>query len=244
MDITEKLKYHLSPLRQPSRDEFNQFMKLIHERPELRIKRWDIVNGMAFLYYCNSVRGGLRLTTIDLAESVRAKTKERSRKYLNGLSQEKRDEIKARNKIALKKWVKKNPHKIRGYSLKHNLKESRIISALLRKKLRYGIIKRVDKGKSEYKDAIDFMVWAKAKIPSKEMNEYEIDHLVPMSKFDVLNNEVWIKINSPENVRWLKKLENMEKHSKMPSEEEISNHLKLVNEWKVSKGLTADTLQQ
>lgn len=78
--------------------------------------------------------------------------------------------------------------------------------------------------------AANFLVWAAKKFQINR-NEWHIDHLKPISLFNVKCPTHRNLANSPMNVRWLRGVDNLKKNNKMPTQEEIDEHGKLVHTW-------------
>lgn len=74
------------------------------------------------------------------------------------------------------------------------------------------------------------MLWLAARVGAdpQDGDAWHIDHLVPLVRWtDDLGHP-----NAPENVRWMRASDNLEKRASFPSKEEVATHLALVEEWK------------
>lgn len=85
-------------------------------------------------------------------------------------------------------------------------------------------------------DGARFLIWLAARngVPVPNGAEWHIDHLIPISRFDLSIESERLRVNAPENLRWLKAFDNYSKHDNMPSPEEVAAHLEVVAEWRAA----------
>jgi hypothetical protein len=77
-----------------------------------------------------------------------------------------------------------------------------------------------------------FLVWlAKRMCMGKIGPSLHIDHVWPLSAWAANPYAGWVP-NGPENVRWIGASQNIRKHARLPTAEEVAEHLTLVAEWK------------
>lgn len=76
----------------------------------------------------------------------------------------------------------------------------------------------------------NFLVWSAKKFQINR-KEFHLDHIIPISTFNVKCPAQRNLANSPMNVRWLRGVDNLKKNNKMPTQEEIDIHTKLVQDW-------------
>ena len=127
-----------------------------------------------------------------------------------------------KNRERTKKWRKKNLEHCRNYSLQYNRKRldnDRIfrlrnnINTLFRITMK--LYSKNGKTKSMNKYGIDIKaIVEKLGNPPQDGKKYHIDHIFPVSAFD-LNNPEHIKLCwHPDNLRWLEASENLSKNAK------------------------------
>lgn len=104
------------------------------------------------------------------------------------------------------------------------------ISTNLCRKLRKEVTARLTGDNPTDFSAANFLVWLAAK---KQIirNDYHIDHIFPISKYDVKCPKQRNEVNSPYNLRWLKSEVNIKKSANPPNKEELEEHYQLVGEW-------------
>jgi len=89
--------------------------------------------------------------------------------------------------------------------------------------------------RKEDAEGVLFLVWSAERLGVTILNSslFHVDHLIPFDRWHDEPREY--KINAPENVRWLTATENLQKHSRMPTAEEMQAHFLLVAEWRSSQ---------
>lgn len=79
----------------------------------------------------------------------------------------------------------------------------------------------------------EFLAWVLTKKHGGALAGLDIDHLVPVCKWDAYGAEY--DLNSPENLRWLdSRINRNVKKGNLPSSEEITAHLALVAKWRAT----------
>lgn len=121
--------------------------------------------------------------------------------------------------------------RIKGYQkTPYSIARNRLASSIKRHLLR-----ALAKTNHKHSEGGRFLVWLAQRngvpIPSPD---WHIDHLLPVSTFDLFANGVRAHVNAPENVRWLTAKENLIKNDKPATQEEIQSHLALVAEWRAT----------
>lgn len=150
---------------------------------------------------------------------------------------------KVESHAAARAWTKNNPEKSRILNSRkyEKLKKNpNTITALkLRNRLR-GMVPPINGNKLRYSRGIDvvsaeFLMWLAAYQNLDLINgNYHIDHIIPISKWDLSTEENQRTCNAPTNIRWLYGPENISKNDSLPAEADIESHLVLVNLWRTS----------
>ena len=110
-----------------------------------------------------------------------------------------------------------------------------IILRRLRRSVKRHVLNAMAETKHRHTEGGRFLAWLAAKIGIQELSKsWHIDHLIPIKSFDLSQPNAKATINAPENVRWLTSEQNLLKGSKMPSVEEMAEHLSIVREWRAS----------
>ncbi len=145
--------------------------------------------------------------------------KERKKKYRQ------RPEVKARNKVRKKEYWKrqdvKNRRKVRSklafkdryytdksYNIKH-----RISSLVLHALRRFSMLGKVGTS-SKYGINYELIIKHLKPFP-KEIKNYHVDHIIPLSLFDFNNPEHIKRAFAPENHQWLTIQQNLEKGDRL-----------------------------
>lgn len=140
------------------------------------------------------------------------------------------------NKTA-REWRKRNPEKVKKYRktayLKIKSDEGKWIGMRIRSRLRSAVKDSLFYRNCQDKDAVEFLRWsAKERGFDPLCQGYDIDHIIPVSKWDLsiaVNQKL---VNSPENVRWMSRSDNLKKGTKSASETEIREHAEMVSKWR------------
>jgi len=144
-----------------------------------------------------------------------------------------------------RRWRRRNPKKVvaqvRLYRARAKAKGPEFeMLERLRGRIRtaFGRVLPNSEKPSRAKDrvSVGFLVWlAKKKGIEDDLRGMQIDHILPVWWWRAhKTSEEFKNINAPENVRWLTSFENASKAGRLPSDEEINNHLALVAEWRNS----------
>jgi hypothetical protein len=140
-----------------------------------------------------------------------------------------------------REWEERNKDKRKALSKAQDVKRRenpRLLSLKrIRMRLNY-VVGRVKASKlvtrANCHAAADFLAWCIAELDLRDLAGYQVDHLFPLSSFDLTNPDEAQRSNAPENVRWLLADQNRSKGDKAPSPEEVSAHLRLVAKWRAS----------
>ena len=131
-----------------------------------------------------------------------AKYKEKREIYRKEYFQ--RPEVKKRMNDYMKAKLRNNPE--------------HAIASRLRKSLRHALEKYSNTGKimSSKKYGVDWKIVIERLKPfPKDIENYEIDHIIPLRTFNLTNSEEVRKAFAPENLQWLTKYENRSKGGKL-----------------------------
>lgn len=139
-------------------------------------------------------------------------------------------------------WEERNKDKRRALSQAQDVKrreDPRLLSLKrIRMRLNY-VVDRVKASKlvtrADCHEAADFLAWCIGELGLQDLSGYQVDHLVPLCSFDLANPEEARRSNAPENVRWLPAEQNQAKADRMPTPEEVSSHLLLVQRWREAR---------
>lgn len=232
LTIEEKLKFHLPQDRIPESSKYDEFMYFIRSNPHIRIKSRTEINGLIFLQYNPRKRGGMHFVTKDQHQRIIEKAAQWRKTSPKNKSS---PQLREYRRKALIKFKQRNPD---GYAeivarsirkRKSNAHEMRAHS--VRAALRNGA-KRMIGMNGRYSNGITFLIWLAKKMGVNHHEKtHEIDHLIPLSSMDLTTDENCIKANSPFNIRWVLRSENLAKYDSFPTEQDISNHAKVVNQW-------------
>ncbi len=166
-------------------------------------------------HHKNKERINARTREYGSRPEIKVRTKERKKEY------ESRPEVKERTRIRKKKYWqvqevkdKKNvERKLRYYDDKeYNIKHRS--KSLLRSAFKQ--YSKTGKIKASCKYGIDYKAIIKHLKPFPEdIENYHIDHIIPLSRFDFNNHEQIKKAFAPTNHQWLTIKENLEKGNKL-----------------------------
>ena len=160
--------------------------------------------------------------------SKRPETRERYRRKVSLW----RARNKARFDNTSRAWREADPSRARRYRMTAHARKRADPAKWAIHKLRARLQKAV---RSKYvrsveRDSAAFLLWLAVKVGADPQNgdAWHIDHPVPLARW----TEDLGHPNAPENVRWLRASENLEKRASLPTPEEVAAHLALVEEWK------------
>lgn len=116
--------------------------------------------------------------------------------------------------------VQRNYYKHNGNKYQRERKKLDIqfaITCRIRSTVNSAIRKYIQKGWMPKKGEIDYAgIIEKLKPFPEELEKYHIDHIIPLSSFDLIDPEQFKKATAPENHQWLLKEENLRKGAKIP----------------------------
>lgn len=217
------------------------------------VRSEKIEAGLFFAGYRRYGRGAIRLVTAQQLDVENQKTKDRAdqnrdkqRERNRARYRRQREETIARTSAYQKqrrakfrdyqrKWTKENPDRIKQYHKTAHQRmqeqpEKRAIK-LMRLRLKSAVGVAFGRGQTEYESA-RFLIWLAGHQGIQDTLQYEIDHIVPLSRIDLSTEENQCFANSSENVRWLTREQNASKSDDMPSDQERLAHLDLVLRWR------------
>jgi hypothetical protein len=255
--IDWKMQAHLRTDKSPTKEEWSA-MKSIPK--EMRFQCGEEISSEKFFWaYIKTSRNGMYIASkkaFDLTrEKSRQSAKKRAKKHNESgkhyYQKNKKKVLERTSKYAKKNrergravnavWKKENPEKIKRYyrnawlaqksdPQKHILKKIRLrITSITKHRLLYG--------RSTDSESVKFLIWLADYQKINALDGFDIDHIIPLSKTDLSTKEAQIKANSPENVRWLKRSDNIAKRDRMPSQQEIDDHLAVVSIWRSQKDI-------
>jgi len=229
----------------------DEFFKLKNIKSELKFKRGEKVFNKIFYKYSRQYKNGLCLVTEDcyIRDKIKRVEYEKRKTITGGEEFIKKKRLAAKRSKLRPEYIereklRKNSSEYKEKSrLRYKNNENFRISKKLRKRIRKVTKSTVLYARSMDADTINFLKWYKVKHDLRA-EEYHIDHIFPLFMLDLSIKEVQVFANSVDNVRWVKKAENLSKSSKLPSYEIIETHKKDIKEWKESRGnLLAELLE-
>lgn len=257
--IDWKMTFHIFPNRELNDQEWSEMRSL---PKAYRFQCGEQIDKDSFFWaYTKNSKNGMWVASKDKikiaiknSKTSRAKRREKANAYRRAKYQEnpeptikRTSEYHKRNRDKSYKkqmeWKKKNPDKIKKY-YKTEFQKSLIIPhkriiRLLRMRIRCAVTNSILHGrKTEYESA-QFLIWLAARKNISNLLDYEIDHLVPISKWDLTIQENQEAANAPENVQWLTVAENIAKSDNMPTPEQIAEHRALVAQWRAETSALA-----
>lgn len=149
---------------------------------------------------------------------------------------------KERLRAVRRAWEERNKEKRRELTRAQDAKRKANPRLLALKRLRLRMAYSAGRLKAsklvtraQSKDAAQFLAWLAKRLGIDILDTYHVDHLFPISSFDLNDPEQAARVNIPENVRWLTAEENQRKGDSLPSPDEVRRHLELVREWRVER---------
>lgn len=246
-----KKTFHPFPNRQLTDNEWIAIRSL----PKLCrfVNGEEVEPGKFFWAYFRNGANGMWITTSDKIISSREASKRRSQsnpeqknarsraryrsdrerviKRTSEYSKKNRD----RGRVVNEMWRRANPDKLRRYYKTEWEKQKTVpqkrIARLLRMRIKGALRGKILYDRDSDYESVSFLIWLADRQNIDHTNGYDIDHLIPLSKLDLSTPEQQLAANSPANVRWLKSIDNIRKHAKMPTQLEIDDHLALVAIW-------------
>lgn len=79
-------------------------------------------------------------------------------------------------------------------------------------------------------ESVEFLLWQAKKL-GVDVRDYHVDHLFPISSFDLSDPKHQRVVNLPCNVRLISKADNLKKSDRFPTQEEVAAHEALLEEW-------------
>lgn len=255
LPLSQRRAFHVFTDKPLTIDEWTSVRALPKEH---RFRRGDeIEEGKFFVAYHKKFKNGLMVTSkIALAKIVdrnkadyrnnrekrvaqHAVYYRKNRKACNDRAKEYAENNREKLREIKNRWVKNNPEKVKIIRKKDREQRyadpQKHIALKIRGRLKCAFKHRLLYGRAVDKESVNFLLWLARHQSLDLRQEYEIDHLVPVSKCDLSTVAGQIKANAPENVRWLTKEQNLCKKDRLPSQEEIESHLLLVKCWRKEK---------
>ena len=252
--IEWKKTFHLSVGRKLTTDEWT-IIRSIPKQSRFNNGE-EMGDGKFFGAYSKSCINGIIFTTPQQAQRIaikrkqylertflirsikdRAKYKINKAKKLKQCSEyfaKNKDVIRERrreyNRIHLTK-EKRNEY-ARTMRLKRKSIPCQHIAYKLRNRLRSALRSKVLYSRGSDAESIKFLIWLAKYQNIDHRDGYDIDHIIPLSKHDLSTDILQKQANSPSNIRWMKHVDNMNRRNKLPTQEEIDKHMKLVSLWK------------
>jgi len=104
----------------------------------------------------------------------------------------------------------------------------------LRTRLRSKVTNTIKYKRKYDMESVSFLLWLAAKtgVDPTDGKKWHIDHLHPLSHWNLLEESEQRAANAPENVRWMAASQNNSKYNFPPTWKEWIDHLYLVEEWR------------
>jgi hypothetical protein len=257
--IEWKKTFHLSLGRQPTDSEWALIRSI---DKACRFKCREQIGPDSFFWcYSEKCINGMWIASKEKIESAVQKSKACARKDMEKKNERMRRKYRENPGPTLKRtakyqrrnrergnkrqleWKKRNPDKVKQYYKTDFQKTLTIpkkrIVRLLRMRMR-GLVCWAFSGRKTEHESAKFLIWLAAKKGIIDIAQYEIDHLIPISLWDLSTEENQRAVNSPENLQWLTVEENQSKRNKLPTEEQIEAHRFLVSQWRAEIPTSSD----
>lgn len=254
-----KATFHPILGRRPTPEEW-EYLRSLPESCKFRYRE-QLGPDLYFWSYTKNSKNGMWVASGDKINVAREKAKVCASKRKDKKNEKERQKYRENPQAVIKRtseyqrrnrekgrlrhreWSQKNPDKIKKYHKTEFQKTLTVprkrIVKLLRMRLRCAVANSVFHGrKTEYESA-QFLIWLAAHEGISNLLDYEIDHLIPMSEWDLTTRENQEAANAPENVQWLTIAENSAKSDCMPTPEQITKHRALVAQWRAETSALA-----